>query len=97
VQLEKKAAERILREHGGAVTAALSALVNQWPAGVPTTLDPAFADEYLEPLWQPVSKKKPPVLAAPAASAGSAAVGGGGGGGSSTASSSSKKGKKGKK
>jgi hypothetical protein len=96
LQLEKKAAERTLREHGGVVSAALEAQLYVWPTGVPQTLDENFADEYLEPLWPPLTKKKPPPPAAPAASAQSAVAGGGGGdGGGSTASSSS--GKKGKK
>jgi len=97
LQLEKKAAERTLREHGGVVSAALEALLHVWPTGVPQTLDESFADEYLEPVWQPLTKKKPPPPAAPAQSAQSAAAGdggGGSGGGSTASSSSSKKGKK---
>lgn len=74
--LEKAKADRILREHGGDVVAALSFLVNEWPQdlvkGEAGRID---SESYLQPVWKPLSKKKPlpppPATAAEAAPASS--------------------------
>mmetsp|Transcript_7512 Transcript_7512/g.14256 ORF Transcript_7512/g.14256 Transcript_7512/m.14256 type:complete len:187 (+) Transcript_7512:99-659(+) len=57
-ELEKKKAERILREHDGDVVKALCFLVNDWPQDVPKGVA-KDADNYIEPVWKPRSKKKP--------------------------------------
>ena len=49
--MEKPRADRILREHGGDVIAALSFLVNEWPEEVVKGPEGRIdADEYLEPV-----------------------------------------------
>mmetsp|Transcript_33815 Transcript_33815/g.46823 ORF Transcript_33815/g.46823 Transcript_33815/m.46823 type:complete len:184 (+) Transcript_33815:228-779(+) len=65
-EMDKKRAERILREHNGDVIVALQFLVNEWPEDAPkAALD---EEEYIDPVWMPKTKKKPlPTPSAPPA------------------------------
>mmetsp|Transcript_34024 Transcript_34024/g.74430 ORF Transcript_34024/g.74430 Transcript_34024/m.74430 type:complete len:178 (-) Transcript_34024:80-613(-) len=56
-ELDKKKAERILRENDGNVQQALKFLIDEWPESTPKVANDS--DEYLQPIWPPYSKKKP--------------------------------------
>eukprot|EP00239_Pterosperma_sp_CCMP1384_P003178 CAMPEP_0197858768 /NCGR_PEP_ID=MMETSP1438-20131217/32804_1 /TAXON_ID=1461541 /ORGANISM="Pterosperma sp., Strain CCMP1384" /LENGTH=152 /DNA_ID=CAMNT_0043475027 /DNA_START=92 /DNA_END=546 /DNA_ORIENTATION=+ len=56
-ELDKKSAERVLREHDGDVRKTLSFLVEDWPGDVPAEI--RDADEYIAPVLTPTTKRKP--------------------------------------
>eukprot|EP00959_Pyramimonas_sp_CCMP1952_P085702 1792766-Pyramimonas_sp.AAC.1 len=64
-ELDKKKAERILRENDGNVQQALKFLIDEWPESTPKVANDD--DEYLQPVWPPHTKKKPAAATPPPA------------------------------